>query len=710
MQRNNIEIPENMNLRNFLMLSAVAVPMMMSAGNPESACCKNGSGEYERQTGDNPKSCCKHGINRDNLDPNVNPKDDFYSYACGGWMKNNPITDEYARYGMFDLLRENAKTQLNELILNLKDNPEAKVKGTNAQKVSDIYEMGMDSVRLNREGAAPLLPFLEKIKNTTKKNLAETVAWQHNGIGAAFFSSGVGADVNDANMNIMHIGETGLGLGDRDYYLEDTEENRKFLDAYNNYIRQICELSGISKKDSERIAGNVMKLEKGIAEHKMTREMRRNPMLRNNVMGIEELCTRFPNFDWKKYFTSLEIPVPEKVNVSSLDYIGYLNELLPQLTEEEIRDYLTYEMIAESCQVLSDDFYNADFEMFSKTLSGKKEQEPRWKRAMSIPNSMLGEAIGQLYVEKYFPEENKKAMKELVENLKIALGQHIENLSWMSDDTKNKALEKLAGFRVKIGYPDKWKDYSGISIDPSKSYMENCYEASKWFKHDNYIKVGTPVDKEEWLMTPQTVNAYYMPTTNEICFPAAILQAPYFDVTADDAQNYGAIGVVIGHEMTHGFDDSGRQYNKDGNLQDWWTPEDADNFKGLADQLVAQFDAVEVLPGVNANGRFTLGENIADQGGLRVALTAYLNSQKDKELKDIDGFTPLQRFYLAYANLWATNIRDEEIARLTKADSHSLGRNRVNVSLRNIAPFFEAFGITENDVMYRPEEERVVIW
>lgn len=698
---------DNMNLRQFLMMSAVAVPMMMSAAEPANGGCCGNSTACENQ-----QKCHKtrHGINRENLDPSVNLKDDFYGYACGGWMKNNPITDEYARYGMFDLLRENARTQLNELIVNLKDNPDAKVKGTNAQKVSDIYEMGMDSVRLNKEGAAPLKPFIAKAQSATKKNLAEILAWEHAGIGASLFSTGVGADVNDANMNIMHIGETGLGLGDRDYYLEDTEENRKFLEAYTKYIKEVCALAGLSKKDADRIAKNVLKLEKGIAEHKMTREMRRNPKLRNNVMTIDELCAKYPNIDWKTYFTALEIPVPEKVNVGSTGYLEYLNSLIPTLSEQEIRDYLTFEVIAESTQVLSDDFINADFEMFSKTLSGKKEQEPRWKRAMAIPNSMFGEAIGQLYVEKYFPEESKQAMKTLVENLRVALGQHIDNLTWMSDETKAKAHEKLANFKVKIGYPDKWKDYSGITIDPSKSYMENCYEASKWYKHDNYKKVGTPVDKEEWLMTPQTVNAYYMPTTNEICFPAAILQAPYFDPTADDAMNYGAIGVVIGHEMTHGFDDSGRQYNKDGNLQDWWTPEDAEKFTKLADGLVEQFNEVEVLPGVHANGRFTLGENIADQGGLRVALTAYLNSLNGSEGEVIDGLTPLQRFYLAYGNLWATNIRDEEIARLTKADSHSLGRNRVNVSLRNIAPFFEAFGIQEGDAMFRPEEERIVIW
>ncbi len=678
---------EDMKMKSFVMLSAaLSLPIMMMGEN----------------TG--------HGINRDNFNTDANPKEDFFEYANGGWMKAHPLTPEFARYGMFDLLRENARTQLNELILGLKNVPEAKIKGTNAQKVSDIYEMGMDSVRLNKEGSAPLKPFLEKVAGASKNNLEEMLAWEHNGIGASFFSSGVGADMNEANMNIMHIGETGLGLGDRDYYLDDTEENRKLLAAYLQYMEKIAVLAGYSESDAVRMAKNVLELEKKIAANKMSREQKRNPALRNNVYSFAELQEKYPNFDWKKYFNALGVENLEKVNVGSPQYIQFFNDLIPQLSEEMLQDYLALEVIGESTGVLSDDFRDADFEMFDKLLSGKEEQEPRWKRAMAIPNSMFGEAVGQLYVEKYFPEENKKAMQELVANLQIALGQHIDNLTWMSDETKAKAHEKLSTFKVKIGYPDKWKDYSEISIDPKKSYMENCYEASKWYKQDNYKKVGKPVDPTEWLMTPQTVNAYYMPTTNEICFPAAILQAPYFDKDADSALNYGAIGVVIGHEMTHGFDDSGRQYDNAGNLKDWWKEEDAEKFKVLADKLVEQFDEVEVLPGVHANGRFTLGENIADQGGLRVAMTAYLNSLNGQEPPVIDGLSAMERFYLAYANLWANNIRDEEIARLTKSDPHSLGKNRVNVSLRNIAPFFEAFGIKEGDAMYRPENERVVIW
>ena len=686
MKENHINNNNDMNFKQFVAISMLGLPAMAFAQS------------------------AGHGINRDNINPEANLRDDFYEYACGGWMKANPLTPEFARYGMFDFLRENAKQQLNELITGLKDNPDSKVKGTNAQKVCDIYEMGMDSVRLNKEGAAPLMPLLKKVAKADKKNLAEILAWQHNGIGSSFFSSGVGSDYNQSDMNIMHIGETGLGLGDRDYYLEDTEENRKILAAYDKYLQTIATLSGFSERDARRMASNVIDLEKEFAANKMTREQKRTPSLRNNVFSFMQLQEKFPNFDWAGYFSALGVPQPEKVNVGSVQFIEYFNDLIPRLSQEQLRDYLALEVIGESTSLLSDDFVNADFEMYDKTLSGKEELEPRWKRAMVIPNSMFGEAVGELYVSKYFPEENKKAMTELVENLRIALGQHIDNLSWMSPETKKRAHEKLATFRVKIGYPDKWKDYSAINIDPSKSYLENCLEASKWYKQDNYKKMGQKVDPTEWLMTPQTVNAYYMPTTNEICFPAAILQAPYFDKNADNALNYGAIGVVIGHEMTHGFDDSGRQYDPQGNLNDWWSAEDAKKFKSLADGLAAQFDEVEVLPGVHANGRFTLGENIADQGGLRVALTAYLNSLKGQEAPVIDGLSALERFYLAYAALWACNIRDEEIARLTKADPHSLGRNRVNVSLRNIEPFFNAFGIKEGDKMFRPESERVVIW
>ena len=677
----------DMNLKNLLLCAVVGTPLLSFASETS-----------------------KHGIEVSNLDTSVSPADNFYLYGCGGWMKNNPLPGEYSRYGMFDALRENARNQLKELILNLKDNPESKIKGTNAQKVSDLYALGMDSVRLNKDGAAPLKPMLKRIETMTPENFYTTLAWIHNGLGGAFFGTGVGADAKDADMNIMHIGEAGLGLGDRDYYLEKSDTNDKILKAYEKYVKRMMELAGYSAKDGERAWNTLIKVETELAKNKKTREERRNPQLRYNMQSMAEIKKNYPNIDWDTYFKALGVESLDKANVSSVKYMEFINEYLPTLTLQELKDLLALEIITSSSNLLSDDFQEANFEMFDKTMSGVEEMEPRWKRVMTIPNSMFGEAVGELYVQKYFPEENKQYMKELVENLRKALGKHIDNLEWMSDATKAKAHEKLSTFTVKIGYPDKWKDYSGISIDPEKTYLENVSEAARWYAQDNYSKLGKPVDRDEWHMTPQTVNAYYNPTTNEICFPAGILQAPYFDLTADDAQNYGAIGVVIGHEMTHGFDDSGRQYDKNGNMSDWWQPEDAEKFTALADKLVAQFDAVEVAPGVHANGRFTLGENIADQGGLRVALTAYLDLQEGKEKKDIDGFSPLQRFYLAYANVWASNIRDEEVLARTKTDPHSLGENRVNVTLRNIEPFFEAFGIKEGDKMFRPESERVIIW
>lgn len=651
-----------------------------------------------------------HGIEKRNLDESVSPADNFYLYACGGWMKNNPLTAEYSRFGTFDQLRENARVQLQDLIANLSNNPDSKKNGTNAQKVSDLYAMGMDSERLNREGAAPVMPFVERINKSDTENLAPLLAWLHNGITGSFFTTGVGADPKDSNRNILHIGEAGLGLGDRDYYLEKNETNDRILAAYEIYVKRLMELIGYDTDARQRVWENVITIETEFAKHKITREQRRNPLLRYNMRTTDRIRNDYGNIDWDTYFSGLGINGLTEANVTSTAFMEFVNSYIPTLTSQQIKDYLVFDAVSDSSGVLSDDFQDANFEMFGKVMSGKEEPEPRWKRAMAIPNSMLGEAVGELYVAKYFPNANKEYMAKLVENLRKALGKHIENLTWMSDSTKAKAREKLATFTVKIGYPDKWKDYSGITINPTESYLENVYKASVWYTQDNYRKLHKPVDKTEWHMTPQTVNAYYNPTTNEICFPAGILQAPYFDPSADDAQNYGAIGVVIGHEMTHGFDDQGRRFDKDGNLCDWWEPADAERFNRLADRLVAQFDAVELAPGVYANGRFTLGENIADQGGLRVALTAYLDSMVGKEMADIDGFSPLQRFYLAYANVWAGNIRPEEILVRTKTDPHSLGENRVNVTIRNIGPFFKAFGVKEGDKMFRPESERVVIW
>ena len=622
----------------------------------------------------------KHGIDRDNLDMNVRPQTDFYEYACGGWKKAHPIPAEHSRFGMFDLLREENRKRLQKLVEGLAENPDSKIKDTIAQKVSDLYAQGLDMERRNREGAAPLKAQLDKIASASRDDLAELVAWAHNGITSSFFSTGVGPDPKDSDINIMHAGEGGLGLGDRDYYLVESDTNKKILDAYKVYILRLMELIGYDADTASRVYENVMYIERTLALYKKTREERRDPTLSYNMRGYDDFKREFPFIDWDRYFAVLGVSDIKQINVGSLKYLKAMAEIMPGFSLESVKDYLTFQAVDGATGLLSDDFFNASFQMYDVTMSGIEEPEPLWKRALGIPGSMLGHAIGQLYVAEYFPEENKKYVSDLVENLRAALASHIDGLEWMGESTKSAAAEKLAALRVKIGYPDKWKDYSEIHVDPSLPYLENVYRASVWYVQDNYSKMGKPVDREEWFMHPQTVNAYYSPLTNEICFPAGILQPPYFDITADDAINYGAIGVVIGHEMTHGFDDQGRRFDLSGNLKEWWSDEDAKRFNALADRLVDQFNAIEVAPGTFANGRYTLGENIADQGGLRVALSAYIRHLGYQENDDVlrrlnnaddidDGFTPLQRFYMSYAILWAGNIRPEEILVRTRDGS-----------------------------------------
>ena len=644
------------------------------------------------------------GVDRANLNDSVAPQEDFYEYACGGWMKANPLKPEFSRFGTFDQLGENTREQVKSLVTGL-DSKNAE-KGSAAQQIGDLYAMGMDSVRLNEEAATPILKDIETINNTNREDLIDLMATM---IGVdAFFGTGVDADMMNSNMNTMYWQQGGLGLGDRDYYLEDSENTLTIREAYKTFIKTITGLVGYDEAAQQRVVDNVMRIETALAEAAMTREELRNPMASYNPMTIEQISKDFPNVDLKRYFSKQGLDV-DTVIIGQPKSLTAVDNILKNEDIQALHDYITAGYIASAANFLSDDFINAKFEL-SKAISGVQQLQPRWKRALSIPNNMLGEAVGQLYVEKYFPQSSKDKMLELVNNLKVALGQHIDNLTWMSDATKAKAHEKLSTFTVKIGFPDKWRDYSDLTIDPSKSYWENVKAAIKHNLDFSLADYGKPVDKTRWYMPPQTVNAYYSPLSNEICFPAGILQAPFFDPEADDALNYGAIGVVIGHEMTHGFDDQGRQFDKDGNLKDWWTAEDAEAFNKLADKLVAQFDSIIVLGDTHANGRFTLGENIADQGGLRVAFTAYQNSLNGKERKDIDGFTPEQRFYLAYANVWAGNIRDEEILSRTKTDPHSLGRWRVNATLRNLQPFFDAFNVKEGDKMFKATDERVVIW
>lgn len=642
------------------------------------------------------------GIDLRNLDTSISPAEDFYAYATNGWRQLHPLSPEYSRYGSFDVLNENNQIRLNDLF---KDLASRKTKeGSNERKIVDLYNMVMDSTRLGVEGAEPVKKYLAQLADVTDaRSYAHAMAEFE--IGA--WGIGIQADMEDSNVNVVYLGQSGLELGNRDYYLD--KSNREILKGYENYLEKIFMLAGY--EDAAAKARTAVDFQSSIAKPSWSMVQLRDVEASYNPMSSEELFAKYPNLHLDEYFAVYGIPAQSKIIVEQPSYFEALDKMLGKGIKPEIlRTSLEAALLSDAATMLSEDFYDASFEFFSRQLSGIQEKKPRWKRAMSLPNSILGEAVGQMYVEKYFPEKEKKNVLKMVKNLQEALSEHVANLDWMSKETKAKAQEKLSSYTVKIGYPDKWEDYSALIIDPQKSLYDNCVAASKWGTRKAVDKLGKPVDRTEWGMTPQTVNAYYNPLANEICFPAAILQPPFYNPTADDAVNYGAIGVVICHEMTHGFDDQGRLFDKYGNKNDWWTAEDAAKFDQKAQRLVEQFSEVDVTPQLKANGAATLGENIADQGGLRIAYTALENSFGDKHPEPIDGFTAEQRFYLSYATVWAQNITEENKIQLTLLDVHSLGENRVNVTLRNLDTFFEAFGVKEGDKMYRPESERVVIW
>jgi len=639
------------------------------------------------------------------LDTTASPKVDFYQYATGGWQAKNPLRPEFSRYGSFDALREKAQENLNALFESM-TTLQAKP-GTVEQKISDLYKMALDSTTRNALGAQPIQPYIAQIQAVGSKEELATLLGEMNLYGeGGFFGAGVEADLANSDMQVLYLGQGGLGMGDRDYYLK--EENKELYQGYRNFLVKVLTLSGI--ENAESVADMDLVVENAMARIFWTREQNRDMQAIYNPMSSEEICAKYPGLHFDLVCQAAGVAPQEKVIVEQPSYFEGLSAMLEGHNLEYLKAYLLAQFVGGQCSALSDEFYHASWEFYSHQMGGAQEETPRWKRAMAVPNGILGEAVGEMYVSRYFPESSKKKMVALVENLRTALGQHIDQLEWMSDSTKVRAQEKLAAFTVKIGYPDKWKDYSTLDINPDNTYYENLRNASAWYVKDNMDKLGKPTDKTEWGMTPQTVNAYYNPTTNEICFPAAILQKPFFDPNADDPVNYGGIGVVIGHEMSHGFDDQGSMFDANGNMANWWTAEDKAKFDALGDKLVAQFDQVEILPGVHANGRYTLGENIGDHGGLSIAFTAMENATAGKKDPMVDGLTRAQRFYLSYGAIWAQNITDQEKARLTNLDVHSLAKNRVNVSLRNFPAFFEAFDIQEGDPMFRPEEERVHIW
>lgn len=647
------------------------------------------------------------GIQSANLDTTALPGADFYQYACGGWVKNNPIPAEYSQYGSFTILAEENRKQIQGLIEELAGTDHEA--GSVAQKIGDLYRIVMDSVKLNNDGVAPIKPELEHLAALKDKEAYALIGeLQRKGI-VAYNILYVGADEKNSGMNAVQTYQAGLSMGEREYYLENDPATSKIRDAFRTHVQKMYQLAGFDEATAKKGMEVVMNVETRLAKAFRSRTELRNPQANYNKMTLEELKKNYPTFDWDAYLSALGLKDVKEIIVGQPASLQAAADILATLPADRQGLYLQWKLIDAAAGTLSDALAEQNFDFYSRTMRGTQEMQPRWKRAVGTVSSALGEAVGQMYVEKYFPAAAKERMVTLVKNLQQSLAERIKNLAWMGDSTKVKALEKLATFHVKIGYPDKWKDYSTLDIK-NDSYWANMERANEWNHAEMIAKAGKPVDKDEWLMTPQTVNAYYNPTTNEICFPAAILQYPFFDMNADDAFNYGAIGVVIGHEMTHGFDDQGRQYDKDGNLKDWWTEEDAKRFDERAQVMVNFFDSIQVAPGVYGNGRMTLGENIADHGGLLVSYQAFKNATAAAPLEVKDGFTPEQRFFLAYAGVWANNIRPEEVLNRTKSDVHSLGEWRVNGALPHIGTWYEAFGVTEKDPMYLAEDKRVSIW
>ena len=679
-----------MNKKNYVAVATLAFAMLTSC-----------AGQKEAKS--------TSGIDLANMDTTVSAGTDFFRYACGGWNDAHPLTAEYSRYGTFDELFENSQKQLRELIEGLaaQKNNQA---GSAAQKIGDLYNMAMDSVTLNKQGAEPVKAMLDKIAGMKDKSeiVPMMTEMAHIGIGT-YFHSYVYADPKNSSLNIFQMGQGGINLGEKEYYLDTDSITQNIREQYKLYIGKLFQLAGFSEADAQQKVADVMEIETAIAKVSRSATELRDPEANYHKMSFDELKKTIAGIDWDAYMKGLGIQAPAELNVEQVEPIQEVARLMNTLPLSKHVSYLEYNLLDAAASCLSDDFVAARFDFYGKVLSGRQVNQPRWKRAVNSVNGMLGELVGEMYVEKYFPAAAKERMVKLVKNLQTALGERIDAQEWMSDSTKIRAHEKLATFHVKVGYPDKWKDYSKLEIK-NDSYWANVCRASEWGFNDMYSRIGKPVDKDEWLMTPQTVNAYYNPSTNEICFPAAILQPPFFNMEADDAANYGAIGVVIGHEMTHGFDDQGRQFDKDGNLTDWWAPGDADRFKERAQVMVDFFNKIEVLPGLQANGELTLGENLADHGGLNVAYLAFQNATKDAPLGVVDGFTPEQRFFLAYATLWAGNIRDEQIRVYTKSDPHSLGRWRVNGALPHIQAWYDAFHITPSDPLYVAPEKRVNVW
>ena len=645
-------------------------------------------------------------IDLNNMDLNINPAEDFFRYCNNNWLTNNPIPEEYTSFGAFTEIDRKTEVLIQDIIKEVSADVNAQP-GSISQKIRDFYNAGMDSVAINQRGYSELLPYFEKVDALNDKaKLAELLGYLHSNGSSGFFYAGPSTDPKDANMVIMHLYQGGLSLPDRDDYL--TEEAQEMRDKYVEHVSKMFQLVGVEEQDANAKAKAILALETELANNSLSRVERRDPDRTYNRRSVAELQASTPVFNWSDYFTNAGAPAFDSLNVGMPDFIAALNGIILNTDLSTIKDYLKWKIITNSASLLSDDLDQENFNFYSNYLYGQEVQQPRWRRILNATSGCLGEAVGQIYVEKHFPAESKEKMLKLIGNLKLALGERIKNVEWMSDETKAKALHKLDCFRVKVGYPDKWKDYSGLEITDA-SYFQNMHNYICFENAREMAKIGKPVDKDEWFMTPQTVNAYYSPDMNEIVFPAAILQPPFFNPDADDAVNYGGIGVVIGHEMTHGFDDQGRKYDEKGNLNDWWSEDDAVKFGERTQQLVKLFNEFE-LRGNHINGELTLGENIADLGGLNIAWDAYQMTDEAKANKSIDGFTPAQRFFISYGTIWRNNIRDNALERRIKEDVHSPAEARVNRTLGSMPHFYEAFDIKPENKMYIAPEERAAIW
>jgi putative endopeptidase len=655
------------------------------------------------------ESSMTKAIDITNMDKTVKPGDDFFRFVNGGWMANNPIPPEYSQYSAFHVLYDQNQEDLKSLVLEVSDDKNAK-KGSVSQKIRDFYNSGMDTNLIESQGISKIENELNAIAAMSSKNeIATLTANMHLvGINPLFYFY-AGADQKNSSMEIANFYQGGLGLPDVDYYISDDERSKELRTAYLDHLAKMFILTGVEAGTAEKNAAAILAIETDLAKTSKTRLERRIPeenYFKTDLDGLQEIS---PSFDWNSYFISLGLPKPGDINLGQKDFIAGLSPIIDKYSVEDWKVYLKWNVLDKSANYLSSDFVNQNFEFFGKTLSGQQELKPRWKRVLATTSGGMGEAIGQLYVEKYFPPSSKERMITLVENLRLAFAERIKNLDWMSEETKEQALAKLATIQVKIGYPDKWKDYSSLDIVPD-NFVLNVRSANLVESKRDIAKIGKPVDKTEWGMTPQTVNAYYNPTNNEIVFPAGILQPPFFNSDADDAVNYGAIGVVIGHEMTHGFDDQGRKYDKDGNMKDWWTAEDAERFEAKTRKLGAQYDEYHMLDSLHVDGALTMGENIADLGGLSIAYDAYKMSLNGNSPKAIDGYSGDQRFFMGYAQVWRNNIRDKELMRRLKEDVHSPGEARVNVPVFNLEVFLNSFDVKAGDELYIPEEQRADIW